>query len=71
MLKKKKKKKKNVLYGINGSNENSMSMRKPTMWFLNRSDTNWAVQPQKTARSLKFGILEEEGSRRRGIVLSE
>ena len=28
------------------------------MWFLNRSDTNCAVQPQKTARSLKFGIKE-------------
>ena len=27
---------------------------KPTMWFLNRSDTNRAVQLQKQARSLKF-----------------
>ena len=26
----------------------------PTMWFPNRSDTNWAVQAQKRARSLKF-----------------
>ena len=25
------------------------------------SDTNLAVQPQKMARGLKFGILEEEG----------
>ena len=25
-----------------------------------RYDTNWAVQPQKQARSLKFRILEEE-----------
>ena len=33
---------------------------KPTMWFPNRSDTNWAVQVQKVARNL----------RRRGIVLS-
>ena len=29
---------------------------KPTMWFPNRSDTNWPVQAQKTARSLKFRI---------------
>ena len=34
-------------------------MRKPTMWFLNRSDTNWSVQSQKTARSLKFWIEEK------------
>ena len=27
---------------------------KPTMWFLNRSDTNRPVQLQKQARSLKF-----------------
>ena len=36
-------------------------MRKPTIWFLNRPNTNSAVQPQKTARSLKFGIQAEEG----------
>ena len=30
------------------------------MWFANRSDTNWAVEAQKTARSLKFRIEEEE-----------
>ena len=36
-------------------------MGKPTMWFPNRSDTNWAVQAQKLARSLKFRIYEEEG----------
>ena len=36
-------------------------MGKPTMWFLNRSDTNRAVQPQMTARRLKFWIKEEEG----------
>ena len=36
-------------------------MGKPTMWFLNRSDINRAVQPQKTARSLKFQIYEEDG----------
>ena len=33
---------------------------KPTMWFPNRSDTNRPVQVQKTARSLKFRIQEEE-----------
>ena len=30
------------------------------MWFANRSDTNQDVQSQKTARSLKFRIKEEE-----------
>ena len=34
-------------------------MRKPTMWFLNRSNTNWAVQPQKQDRGLKFWIEVE------------
>ena len=29
---------------------------KPTMWFPNRSDTNWPVQAQKRARSLKIRI---------------
>ena len=29
--------------------------------FFNRSDKNQVVQPQKTARSLKFRIQEEEG----------
>ena len=29
---------------------------KPTMWFPTRSDTNWPVQSQKRARSLKFRI---------------
>ena len=33
---------------------------KPTMWFPNRSDTNWAVQLQKMARILKFRIKVEE-----------
>ena len=28
-------------------------MRKPAMWFLNRSDTNQAVQSQKQVRSFK------------------
>ena len=30
------------------------------MWFPNRSDTNWPVQAQKRARSLKFRIEVEE-----------
>ena len=33
---------------------------KPTMWFLNRSDTNRPVQAQKQARSLKFWSRVEE-----------
>ena len=40
-------------------------MRKPTMWFANRSDTNQAVQAQKIASDWKCLDLE-----RRGIVLS-
>ena len=39
----------------------SRLVRKQTMWFLKRSDTIQAVQPQKQARSLKFQIKEEEG----------
>ena len=35
---------------------------KPTMWFLNRSDTNQAAQSQKQARSLKFRILSRGGT---------
>ena len=31
-------------------------MKKPTFWFLTRSDTNQAVQSQKMARGLKFRI---------------
>ena len=38
----------------------SRLMGKPTMWFPNRSDTNRPVQAQKSARSLKFRIKEEE-----------
>ena len=37
-------------------------MRKPTFWFSTWSDTNQAVQLQKVARGLKFGILKVEGS---------
>ena len=40
----------------------SRLVRKPTLWFLTRLDTNRAVQPQKkTARSMEFCIYEEEG----------
>ena len=35
--------------------------RKPTLWYPTRSDINWAVQRQKTARGLKFQIHEVEG----------
>ena len=35
-------------------------MRKPSMWFFNRSDINQAVQAEKQARSLKFQIKEDE-----------
>ena len=35
-------------------------MRKPTMWFPTRSDTNRPVQSQKRARGLKFWNLVEE-----------
>ena len=36
-------------------------MRKPSLGFLTRSNTNRAVQPQKMARGLKFRIEKEEG----------
>ena len=36
--------------------EISRLVGKPTMWFPDRSDTNWPVQAQKRARSLKFRI---------------
>ena len=35
-------------------------MEKPTMWFLNRSDTNWAVQSQKMVKGWKFWIYKVE-----------
>ena len=38
----------------------SRVMRKPTFWFLTRSDTNRAVQQQKMARGLKFRIKKVE-----------
>ena len=34
----------------------SLVMRKPTLWFPNRSYTNRAVQAQKIATGWKFGI---------------
>ena len=39
----------------------SLVVRKASSRFSTRSDTNWAVQPQKMARGLKFWILVEEG----------
>ena len=39
----------------------SRDMRKPTMWFLTRSDINQAVQPLEIARGLKFRSQEVEG----------
>ena len=37
-------------------------LHKETFWgFPTRSDTNWAVQPQKMARGLKLRIYELEG----------
>ena len=38
----------------------SRLVRKPTMWFPNRSDTNRPVHAQKRARSLTFQIEVEE-----------
>ena len=37
-------------------------MRNPMFWFRTWSDTNQAVQLQKMARGLKFGIEKIEGS---------
>ena len=39
----------------------SRDMRKPTMWFPTRSDTNQAVQPLEMVRGAKFCIKEVEG----------
>ena len=42
-------------------------MRKPTMWFLDRPDTNGAVQSQKQARGWKFWIKKvKEHSENKG-----
>ena len=32
----------------------SLCVRKPTIWVLTRSDTNWAIQSQKQARNFGF-----------------
>ena len=34
----------------------SRILGKPTMWFLNRTDTNWSVPSQKKTRNVKFWI---------------
>ena len=34
-------------------------MRKQTMWFPNRSDTDQAVESQKQAKSLNFGFKKK------------
>ena len=36
-------------------------MRNPVMWFLNRYDTNQAVQSLKMAKAWKFVDLESRG----------
>ena len=41
-------------------NDMSHLVGNPTMWLPNRSDTNWPVQTQIRARSLKFWTLVEE-----------
>ena len=45
-----------IIRGVQEVQYDNMShlVEKPTMWFLNRSDTNRPVQSQKRARSLKF-----------------
>ena len=43
------------------SRETSRVMRKPTFWFLTRSDTNQTVQLQKMTRGLKFRIKKVGG----------
>ena len=40
------------------------------MWFINRSDTNRAVQPHKTARSLKFRITYFPSSEKALIIVA-
>ena len=44
---------------IMGLTHMSHLVGKPTMWFPNRFDTNWPVQAQKRARSLKFRIFKK------------
>ena len=38
-----------------------MSEDNLSLWFLTRSHTNQAIQPQNMARDMKFQISEEEG----------
>ena len=45
------------LYCRQGNVDVSRDARKPTTWFLNRCDTNRAVQAQKMARGWKFGFV--------------
>ena len=45
-----------LLDEVDGNEQLSRLVGKPTVWFRNRSDTNRAVQAQKQARSLKFRI---------------
>ena len=35
---------------ITGTTQLSLCMRKPTIWVLTRSDTNWAVQSHEIVR---------------------
>ena len=50
-----------VAFSLSASTYLSRVMRKPTFWFLTRSDTNQAVQLQKMTRGSKFWIKKEEG----------
>ena len=50
------------LYDVDRSIQSQLcrDMRKPTLWFPTRSDTNRAVQAQKLARGWKFWIYKVE-----------
>ena len=52
-----------IMITINAHSFQQMSrvMRKQTLWFLTWSNTNQAVQLQKTARGLKFRFQKVEG----------
>ena len=51
-----------VAHIIARKNRQEMSPSRENLWsgLLTRSDSNWAVQPQKMARGLKFQIKEVE-----------
>ena len=51
---------KSIAVSTKDAGEMSRIMRKPMFWFPTRSDTNRAVQLQKMARGLKFGIKKVE-----------